>query len=104
MDTIACPKKFHPEVLVELVQRYHGRLGGLAEYLPRLTLDDAQEMLSAPPSPDGVVWFDYVCYRPIKVGFGENFIRRADLYDRDNDGPGTCADIVMDVMTRPEAK
>lgn len=51
-------------------------------------------------APDGLLRFDYVAGRPIKVSFDTNTktIRRAALYDRDA-GSGACQRVVDEIRS-----
>lgn len=48
----------------------------------------------------GVVWFDYVHGRPIKIGFDGNTMLRADLYDRDAPGGQGSAERIVDSLRK----
>lgn len=68
------------------------RLGRLHDQGP-LTRERAIEYIEHVTRPNGMVRFDYVDGRPIKVTFRGNDLEDAALYDRDA-GEGKCARIV----------
>lgn len=69
-------------------------MGVLADLGSNMTEEQAEEVITR-HGEGGTTWFDYVHGRPIKVGFTEDTMLRADLYDRDAPGgTGTAQRIV----------
>lgn len=80
-----------------LVALYHGTRAvglGMLNDRPGFNEETARAVLAAQPvRPNGDVWFDYVCGRPLKVIFSGDTLRGARLYDRDA-YEGACQDAV----------
>lgn len=74
---------------------------GVLQDIGSMSVETAQTHLAIAEryQSNGIVWFDYVCGRPIKVGLAGDELIRADLYDRDA-GQGSCQSIIDSLKNR----
>ncbi|QJU07566.1 hypothetical protein FBF29_02515 [Candidatus Saccharibacteria bacterium oral taxon 488] len=62
-----------------------------------LSVEMAQELLDEEKRRGGNISFDYLFGRPLKVFFSNDRELDPRLYDRDNGGPGTAAQLINEL-------
>lgn len=90
----------HAEILAALFNNSHPVGMGILAAIhgpQELSVEMAQELLDEEKRRGGNISFDYLFGRPLKVFFSNDRELDPRLYDRDNGGPGTAAQLINEL-------